>query len=122
MKEGIGREDGNMRLRKHCVALCLGMLAGWTVAVADGVPFEDWKVARSFSNDASGYPGVISGIAVIQTAPPRILVSSCYGYGSLFRSDNGGADWTQIGPGKLSGFAVNPSDPSLLLATKDLGG
>jgi hypothetical protein len=103
-----------MNSRKLGILLFAGLMAGGTVALADDGQFEDWKVVGTCSHDT----GYVTSIAVAPSDPSRVCASvTVYGDGDLYRSDNGGNDWTYVAPsdwGPMFGLAINPADKNLM--------
>jgi hypothetical protein len=87
---------------------------------ADGV----WKSAdygNTWTKINSQIPGgpIGSPIAVAGTTPATLWVSSAKGDGSVYKSTDGGANWTLIGGGQIAdlySIKVDPGDPTHLVS------
>jgi len=99
-----------MNARGMSVLLFAGLLAGGTAAWADNLPLEDWQKIGNFSN--------VVAVAMAPSSPSRIMVSVKVPYseaGGIYRSDNGGDDWTMASTYRPTSLAINPSDPNVVL-------
>lgn len=58
------------------------------------------------------------GVNALGVSATRLVASTASG---LFRSDNGGDDWTRMAGGNYKSCEINPSDPNTMLAVMDAG-